>query len=95
VVVTGLQHRVELLEKDKASLDEALQVEKGHSFELKADKETLQKQVELQMLQLPAPKVGFCLGVGRGYFHAARRKALENENRADIPASVTTAPDDR
>ena len=59
VVVTGLQHRVELLEKDKASLDEALQVEKGHSFELKADKETLQKQVELQMLQLPAPKVGF------------------------------------
>jgi len=59
VVVTGLQHRVELLEKDKASLDEALQVEKGHSYELKADKETLQKQVELQMLQLPAPKVGF------------------------------------
>jgi chromosome segregation ATPase len=59
VVVTGLQHRVELLEKDKASLEAALQVEKGHSLELKADKETLQKQVELQMLQLPAPKVGF------------------------------------
>jgi chromosome segregation ATPase len=59
VVATGLQHRVELLEKDKASLEAALQVEKGHSLELKADKETLQKQVELQMLQLPAPKVGF------------------------------------
>jgi len=59
VVVTGLQHRVELLEKDKVSLEAALQVEKGHSLELKADKETLQKQVELQMLQLPAPKVGF------------------------------------
>jgi len=59
VVATGLQHRVELLEKDKASLEAALQVEKGHSLELKADKQTLQKQVELQMLQLPSPKVSF------------------------------------
>jgi chromosome segregation ATPase len=59
VVVTGLQHRVELLEKDKRSLEAALQVEKGHSLELKADKETLQKQVELLTLRLPAPRVGF------------------------------------
>jgi chromosome segregation ATPase len=59
VVVTGLQHRVELLEKDKTSLEAALQVEKGHSLELKADKETMQKQVELLTLRLPAPKVGF------------------------------------
>jgi chromosome segregation ATPase len=59
VVVTGLQHRVELLEKDKASLEAALQVEKGHSLELKADKERMQKQVELLTLRLPAPRVGF------------------------------------
>ncbi len=59
VVVTGLQHRVELLEKEKTSLEAALQVERGHSLELKADKETLQKQVELLTLRLPAPKVGF------------------------------------
>lgn len=59
VVVTGLQHRIELLEKDKTSLEVALQVEKGHSLELKADKETMQKQVELLTLRLPAPKVGF------------------------------------
>jgi chromosome segregation ATPase len=53
-VVIGLQHRVELLEKDKASLEAALQVEKGHSLELKADKETLQKHVELLTSRLPA-----------------------------------------
>ena len=59
VVVTGLQHRVELLEQDKTSLEAALQVEKGHSLELKADKETMQEQVELLTLRLPAPKVSF------------------------------------
>jgi len=59
VVVTGLQHRVELLEKDKTSLEAALQVEKGHSLELRADKETMLKQVELLTLRLPAPRVGF------------------------------------
>lgn len=59
VIVTGLQHRVELLEKDKTSLEAALQVEKGHSLELKTDKETMQKQVELLTLRLPAPRVGF------------------------------------
>jgi chromosome segregation ATPase len=53
-VVIDLQHRVELIEKDKASLEAALQVEKGHSLELKADKGTLQKQVELLTLRLPA-----------------------------------------
>ena len=59
VVATDLQHRVELLEKDKESLEAALQVEKNHSSELKADKKTLQKQVDLLILQLPAPRVGF------------------------------------
>ncbi|MGA7470034.1 MAG: hypothetical protein WBW25_04310 [Halobacteriota archaeon] len=53
-VVIDLQHRVELIEKDKAGLEAALQVEKGHSLELKADKETLQKQVELLTVRLPA-----------------------------------------
>ena len=52
-VVIDLQHRVELIEKDKAGLEAALQVEKGHSLELKADKETLQKQVELLTVRLP------------------------------------------
>jgi predicted RNase H-like nuclease (RuvC/YqgF family) len=59
VVATGLQHRIELLEKDNESLGAALQVEKNHSSELKADKKTLQKQVDLLMFQLPAPRVGF------------------------------------
>jgi len=58
-VVIGLQHRAELLEKDKANLEAALQVEKGHSLELRSDKEGLQKQVEFQRLQLPAPKISF------------------------------------
>jgi len=53
-VVTDLQHHVELLERDKASLEAALQVEKDHSLELKADKEIQQKQVELLTLRLPA-----------------------------------------
>ena len=53
-------HRVQLLENGKATLEEALHFERGHSPELKAYKETLTKQVELLMtLRLAPPKVGF------------------------------------
>jgi len=34
-------------------------METGHNFELRQDKETLQKQLELVTLRLPAHKVGF------------------------------------
>jgi len=47
------------LEKDKESLEAALLVEKRHMLELKADKETLQKQVELLTLRLPTPNKSF------------------------------------
>src|SRR5665647_1153177 len=58
-VEDGFQHRIELLEKDKAKLEAELQTEKILSNERKADKENLQKQLELVTLRLPAPKVGF------------------------------------
>jgi metal-responsive CopG/Arc/MetJ family transcriptional regulator len=59
VVVNGLQHEVELLKKDNAKLESELQTEKILSNERKADKENLQKQLELVTLRLPPPKVGF------------------------------------
>jgi hypothetical protein len=58
-VEDGFQHRIELLEKDKAKLEAELQTEKVLSNERKADKENLQKQLELVTLRLPAPRVGF------------------------------------
>lgn len=59
VVVTGLQHEIELLKQKITSLDSTLNTERSHSLELKQDKEQLQKQLELVTLRLPAPKVGF------------------------------------
>ena len=59
VVVNGLQHELELLEKDKAKLEAELQTEKILSNERKADKDNLQKQLELVTLRLCPPKVGF------------------------------------
>jgi hypothetical protein len=41
------------------SLEEKLAIYVGLNNDLKADKEILQKQVELLTLRLPAPKVGF------------------------------------
>ena len=41
------------------SLDEKLAIYTGLNSDLKADKEILQKQVELLTLRLSAPKVGF------------------------------------
>jgi metal-responsive CopG/Arc/MetJ family transcriptional regulator len=59
VIVNGLQHEVELLGKDKVKLEAELQTEKILSNERKADKDNLQKQLELVTLRLPPPKVGF------------------------------------
>jgi hypothetical protein len=36
-----------------------LQTEKGLNSDLRRDKESIQKQLELVTLRLPAPKVGF------------------------------------
>ena len=56
--VTGLQHENELLQK-VTNLETLLQTEKGLNSELRRDKESIQKQLELVTLRLPAPKVGF------------------------------------
>jgi hypothetical protein len=58
-VVTGLQHEKELLEQKVANLETLLQTEKGLNADLRRDKESIQKQLELVTLRLPAPKVGF------------------------------------
>jgi hypothetical protein len=58
-VVTGLQHENELLQQKVGNLETLLQTERGISSELRRDKETTQKQLELVTLRLPAPKVGF------------------------------------
>jgi predicted RNase H-like nuclease (RuvC/YqgF family) len=59
VVITGLQHEVELLRQQLANSEATLHTERGHLSELRQDKDTLQKQLELVTLRLPAPKVGF------------------------------------
>jgi metal-responsive CopG/Arc/MetJ family transcriptional regulator len=58
-VVTGLQHENELLQQKVANLETLLQTEKGLNADLRRDKESIQKQLELVTLRLPAPKVGF------------------------------------
>lgn len=58
-VVTGLQHENELLQQKIENLEALLQTEKGLNSDLRRDKESIQKQLELVTLRLPAPKVGF------------------------------------
>lgn len=58
-VVTGLQHENELLQQKIENLETLLQTEKGLNSDLRSDKESIQKQLELVTLRLPAPKVGF------------------------------------
>jgi chromosome segregation ATPase len=58
-VVAGLQHEVELLKQKIDNLEALLQTERGINSELRRDKESIQKQLELVTLRLPAPKVGF------------------------------------
>ncbi|MGA7077024.1 MAG: hypothetical protein WBZ42_10880 [Halobacteriota archaeon] len=59
VVVTGMQHEVELLQQKVANLETLLHTERGLTSELRRDKDNLQKQLELVTLRLPAPRVGF------------------------------------
>jgi hypothetical protein len=58
-VVTGLQHENELLQQKIENLETLWQTEKGLNSDLRSDKESIQKQLELVTLRLPAPKVGF------------------------------------
>jgi hypothetical protein len=54
-----LQHEIELLRQQLADSEVTLHTERGHLSELRQDRETLQKQLELVTLPLPAPKIGF------------------------------------
>jgi chromosome segregation ATPase len=58
-VITGLQNELESVKAQTKNLDEKLVIYSGIINDLKADKETLQKQLELVTLRLPAPRVGF------------------------------------
>jgi chromosome segregation ATPase len=58
-VVTGLRHEVELLQQTVANLETLLHMEREISSELRRDKESVQRQLELVTLRLPAPQVGF------------------------------------
>jgi hypothetical protein len=57
-VVTGLQHENELLQQKLTTSDTLLQTEKSLNADLRRDKESIQKQLELVTLRLPAPRVG-------------------------------------
>jgi phosphatidylinositol kinase/protein kinase (PI-3 family) len=58
-IVTGLQHENELLKEKLTTSETLLQTEKSLNADLRRDKESIQKQLELVTLRLPAPKVGF------------------------------------
>ncbi len=64
-VTLGLQHQVELAQKDVSNLNDQLVMHKGQIQGLERDKENLQKQLELVTLRLPAPKEGFWARFGR------------------------------
>jgi peptidoglycan hydrolase CwlO-like protein len=58
-VITGLQNELETVRTQVKTLEEKLVIYTGLNNDLKADKEALQKQLELVTLRLPAPRVGF------------------------------------
>jgi len=58
VVVTGMQHEIELMQQKVSSLEDTLHIEREHLSELRRDKEDCKKQLELVTLRLPAPRVG-------------------------------------
>ncbi len=51
--------RGRIVQQNITSLGGTLHAEREHLSELKHDKETLQKQLELVTLRLPVPKVSF------------------------------------
>ena len=59
IVITGLQNELEMVRTQVKTLQEKLVIYTGLNNDLKADKEALQKQLELVTLRLPAPRVGF------------------------------------
>jgi predicted nuclease with TOPRIM domain len=59
IVITGLQNELETVRTQVKTLEEKLVIYTGLNSDLKADKEALQKQLELVTLRLPAPRVGF------------------------------------
>ncbi len=58
-IITGMQHGKELMQSQLQAMQRELQLERDHNIELRNDKERLQKQLELVILRLPAPKEGF------------------------------------
>jgi hypothetical protein len=58
-VVTDLQHENELLNEKLTTSETLLQAERDITSELRRDKESIQKQLELVTLRLLAPKVSF------------------------------------
>jgi septal ring factor EnvC (AmiA/AmiB activator) len=57
--IIGLQNEVETLRTQVKATEEKLVIYTGLNNDLKNDKESLQKQLELVTLRLPPPRVGF------------------------------------
>lgn len=59
IVIAGLQNELETVRTQVKTLEEKLAIYVGLNNDLKADKENLQKQLELVTLRLPPPRVSF------------------------------------
>ncbi|HEX7514885.1 MAG TPA: hypothetical protein VF393_04770 [archaeon] len=59
IVIAGLQNELETVRTQVKTLEEKLAIYMGLKNELQADKENLQKQLELVTLRLPPPRVSF------------------------------------
>ena len=57
--ISGLQNELDTTRTQIKTLEDKLAIFTGLNNDLKADKENLQKQLELVTLRLPAPRVGF------------------------------------
>ena len=57
--IKGLQQELDTVRMQVKTLDEKVAIYSGLNNDLKADKEQLQKQLELVTLRLPPPRVGF------------------------------------
>jgi vacuolar-type H+-ATPase subunit I/STV1 len=73
-IVAGLQHEAELLQQKISNLETLLHVERQISSELRHDKVSVLKQLELVTLRLPAPQVGFWTRL----FGVSRREKKES-----------------
>jgi hypothetical protein len=73
-VVAGLQHEVELLQQKIVNLETLLRTEREIVSELRHDKESIQQQLELVTLRLPAPQVSFWTRL----FSGSRREKKES-----------------